>query len=298
MYNDAPTPQKMNRTDATSEPIAIPTVTVTGLSSPLQEPIKGHDHNNNGNASRVGDVYVQELTMDTIEQMRIIYNEGFGSKSCCNVFSWRDTNGSLQRFYSKNPKRLPMCGIAFGIEEGDNKSGDDGTTRTPPIPLGYVQLATYPTNDKEYLHTTKPGETYIEQVSVASAARGKGVGKVLLQWAEARAREQQSTVLTLSVLNGNVARRLYERYGFQAVTSNDECTECLVGCVVCCVVGRPYGMCDPHFGATDMKMKLLNDRRTSSSSSDDESGTGASIIEDVLENINIGDDDDDDGDDI
>ena len=134
---------------------------------------------------------------------------------------------------------------------------------------------------------------------MASAARGKGVGKVLLQWAEARAREQQSTVLTLSVLNGNAARRLYERYGFQAVTSNDECTECLVGCIVCCVVGRPYGMCDPHFGATDMKMKLLNDRRTSgSSSSDDESNTGASIIEDVLENINIGDDDDDDDDDI
>jgi len=282
MYNDAPTIQKMNRTYATSEPTAIPIVTVTGLSSPLQGPVKGHDHNN-GNDSRV-DVYVQELTMDTIEQMRIIFNEGFGSKSCCNIVSWRDTNGSLQRFYSKNPKRLPMCIVAFG-REGD-KSGD--CTRTP-IPLGYVQLATYPTNDKEYLHTTQPGETYIEQVSVASAARGKGVGKVLLQWAEARAREQHSTVLTLSVLNGNAARQLYERYGFKAVTSNDKC---LVGCVVCCVVGRPYGMCDSHFGATDMKMKLLNDRRTNCSS-DDESSTGASIIEDVLENINIGGDDDD-----
>jgi len=241
--------------------------------------------------------------MDTIEQMRIIHNDGFDGKLCCFCCPVADTNGSLQRFYTKNPKRLPMCGVAFGyIEDDDDKSGDgnNGITRTP-IPLGYVQLATYPTNDKDGLHTTKPGETYIEMVSVASAARGKGVGKVLLQWAEARAREQRSTVLTLSVLNGNAARRLYERFGFEDIKSKSEidaaCDECIMGCVVCCVLGRPYGMFDPHFGATDMKMKLLNNdrRRTSTRSSDDESSSsvGASIITDELENIIIDDDDDD-----
>ena len=51
-----------------------------------------------------------------------------------------------------------------------------------------MQLAIHPMNDKDGLHTTKPGETYIEQIGVATAARGKGVGKLLLQWAEAQVR--------------------------------------------------------------------------------------------------------------
>eukprot|EP00964_Phaeocystis_antarctica_P110623 scaffold74977_cov51-Phaeocystis_antarctica.AAC.1 len=37
-----------------------------------------------------------------------------------------------------------MCGVALG---------QDGT------PLGYVQLAIYPMNDKDGLHSTRPGET-------------------------------------------------------------------------------------------------------------------------------------------
>ena len=76
-------------------------------------------------------------------------------------------------------------------------------------------LAIHPMNDKDGLHDTKPGEAYMLSSS-ASLPRGEGIGKMLLQWAEAKAREHGCRMLTLSVLNGNAARRLYERFGFVA----------------------------------------------------------------------------------
>jgi len=87
---------------------------------------------------------VQALTMDTVEVMRVIHNDGFGGKVCCLCLPVADTNGRIKRFYTKHPERLPMCGVALG---------QDGT------PLGYVQLAIYPMNDKDGLHSTRPGET-------------------------------------------------------------------------------------------------------------------------------------------
>lgn len=101
----------------------------------------------------------------------------------------------------------------------------------------------------------KPGECYVEQIGVAAAARGKGIGKVLLSWAETMARERNCTYMTLAVLNGNPARRLYERFGFVA-QNEDCCDDCFTGCVITCLLGRPYGLCDPHCGAVDMKKPL------------------------------------------
>jgi ribosomal protein S18 acetylase RimI-like enzyme len=185
---------------------------------------------------------IQPLSMATTEAMVRVHNEGFGSKICCLCFPVADMDGRIRRFYEKHPERLPMCGVAVGR---------DGT------PLGYVQLAIHPMNDKDGLHTTKPGETYIEQISVSAEARGKGIGKLLLEWAEARAREHKSTVVTLSVLSGNPARRLYERFGFEAIPV-DGCEECVNCCVVSLLVGRPYGACDPHWGVVDMRKTLVS----------------------------------------
>ena len=181
---------------------------------------------------------VKPLTPELVEALRRVHNQGFGSKRCCLCCPVADTDGRIARFYAAHPERLPMCGLAC------DAAGE---------PLGYVQLAIHPMNDKDDLHTTQPGETYIEQIGVASAARGKGIGKILLQWAEARARERDCTLLTLSVLNGNPARRLYERVGFVAKPDTDGC---IGACAVCCLVGRPYGLCDASFGATDMEKRL------------------------------------------
>ena len=87
-----------------------------------------------------GQVTVQPLTLELIGGLRQVVKEGFGSKVCCCCIS---IDGSdLDSLYRKHPERLPMCGIAIGA---------DGT------PLGFVQLATYPFNDKDGLHKTKPG---------------------------------------------------------------------------------------------------------------------------------------------
>ena len=65
----------------------------------------------------------------------------------------------------------------------------------------------------------------------------------------------KSTVLTLSVLNGNPAQRLYERFGF-VVMPEDECEQCCAAAITLCAVGRPYGCCHPHCGASDMRKVL------------------------------------------
>ena len=106
-----------------------------------------------------------------------------------------------------------------------------------------------------YLLTYFTGKTYIEQICVSAAARGKGIGRLLLQWAEAQARAANGTSMTLSVLNGNPARRLYERFGF-VVVPEGPCEQGVGCCVVTCLMGRPYGVCDPHCGAVEMKMAL------------------------------------------
>ena len=135
---------------------------------------------------------------------------------------------------------MPTAGVAVG---------KDG------VPLGYVLLAIHPAKDPYGIHTLAPGEAYIEQVGVAAAARGKGIGKLLLEWAEATARESRCTTLTLSVLNGNPAIRLYERVGLRKKPV-DPCESCIVATFVCVFMGRPYGLCHPRCGAADMVKQL------------------------------------------
>eukprot|EP00966_Prymnesium_polylepis_P225099 5206283-Prymnesium_polylepis.2 len=178
--------------------------------------------------------------MELIDELTKVHNEGFGSKYCCLVCPIARTPKAVRSFYQRHPERLPYCGVALG------KNGEV---------LGFIQIAIHPMHDKDGLHETKPGEAYIEQVGVGAAARGKGVGKLLLTWAETQARERGCTLLTLGVLNGNPARRLYERFGFREIEV-DPCEQCIVTGVVFCIVGRPYGLCDPHCGAVDMRKPL------------------------------------------
>lgn len=181
---------------------------------------------------------LQPLTMELVAGMTAVYNEGFGSKRCCICFPFTDTDGTRLRYYQRHPERLPMCGIAVGA---------DGT------PLGFVQVAVHPMQDQYGIHTLQPGEAYIEQVGVAAAARGKGIGKALLQWAETLATDRKSSVLTLTVLHGNPALRLYERFGFEALPPPDPVERCFDICGTFWIVGRPYGLCDPHWGSVEMR---------------------------------------------
>jgi predicted GNAT family acetyltransferase len=104
------------------------------------------------------------------------------------------------------------------------------------------------------LHTTVLGEAYIDQVMVTSAARGKGVGTKLLEWAESQAREQKCTVLALEVLNGNPGKKLYERFGLE-VKPAGVCTRlCISPIFICCFASLPYGC--SHWGSVLMTKSL------------------------------------------
>jgi len=56
---------------------------------------------------------------------------------------------------------------------------------------------------------------HVSDLAVAQGCEGRGVGRVLLAHAEAWAKKQRCTLITLAVFPGNArARQLYERAGF------------------------------------------------------------------------------------
>ena len=197
-------------------------------------------------------VVVQPLTMEMLTanesfgaaQITRAYNDGAGAKMCCLCCSLAEhpSGRGLIKYMKKNPDRLPCWGVAV-----------DSDVR----PLGYVAMTFHPQNPMDGLHKTKPGEAYIDQVMVSSAARGRGVGPSLLEWAEALARERDAKVLTLEVLNGNPARRLYERFGM-AVQPAGLCTQwCISPLFICFFASQHYGC--SHWGSVLMTKSLASD---------------------------------------
>lgn len=64
-------------------------------------------------------------------------------------------------------------------------------------------------------HAPRDGEAHISDLGVMRDCRGEGVGKLLVEHAEAWAREHDRPTLTLWVAESNsAARRLYEQAGF------------------------------------------------------------------------------------
>ena len=82
------------------------------------------------------------------------------------------------------------------------------------------------------LHTPQPGEVYVDTLVVTQAARGKGVGTQLLEWAEeiARGRPFEVHRMVLGVVRGNPALRLYQRQGYRPVATQWCLPSCLLGC--------------------------------------------------------------------
>ena len=167
-------------------------------------------------------------------------------------------------------KTLPLVLLLFGSAAGwtitppralaspppklQVNNGGSTTPRSPPSPRASSprhpllnEIAPGVTGARAALERAEEGLEEAELSQETSAVRELE--------AEAKAREHGCRMLTLSVLNGNAARRLYERFGFVAKTS-DPCEDAIGGCVVCLLVGRPYGVCDPHCGAADMTKML------------------------------------------
>ncbi|MFY9824707.1 MAG: GNAT family N-acetyltransferase [Thermoanaerobaculia bacterium] len=80
-------------------------------------------------------------------------------------------------------------------------------------PLGFIFLET----EEDYFTRARHGHVGI--LAVAAAAEGRGVGRALMQAAEAWGREQGFSKLTLNVFeNNHHARKVYERLGYSPET--------------------------------------------------------------------------------
>ena len=108
----------------------------------------------------------------------------------------------------------------------------------------------------EGIYDLKQTDIHIEQVGVSASARGRGVGTALLQWADDKAKENGLGYVTLSVLKGNRAQKLYERRGFAVEPKGDCWSSCISALCTLIFVGRPYGCCSP-LGAVDMRKTLI-----------------------------------------
>ena len=97
------------------------------------------------------------------------------------------------------------------IEEGGRESAifvaEDAETKEP---LGFIYLEV----GTDYYHPAPHG--HIADVIVAPAARGRGIGKLLMKKAEEWTKESGYSLLTLNVFNDNEkARNLYSSLGFK-----------------------------------------------------------------------------------
>ena len=67
------------------------------------------------------------------------------------------------------------------------------------------------------LDSVNPDDCYLEHIAVDSVWRGKGLGTMLISYAEELLISQGFTSLSLAVAESNKAKYLYERMGFQAI---------------------------------------------------------------------------------
>lgn len=174
-------------------------------------------------------VHIELISEATIPGANAIRNEFLGAgKAVCLVcpYSWcPDSDHEFAaRFRGQYRASLETTAVAVRDADGEVlgviQTGIHGQARHP--------------SDRE-MHETKPGECHIEWLAVSPAARGMGLGTRLLNWACELAVDRGCNTITLAVMNGNPARRLYERQGFLAVEDSASlcdliCTTIFLGC--------------------------------------------------------------------
>jgi len=84
-------------------------------------------------------------------------------------------------------------------------------------PLGLIGLLPRLRARRRVQTRRPPGAYHIAEIDVDPALRNGGIGGALLEYAEAQAREDGYSQMSLSTNTANPARRLYERHGFRVL---------------------------------------------------------------------------------
>ena len=197
-----------------------------------------------------GGVQVAPIKEEYFTQISKILKDSFGTKRFLCCIPGYDSAVELRSKYKRFPKAKWELG-AVAIDTDNNDAV-----------LGYVQMNAWGLPSTDGIHTAKRGEMYVEQLGVSADARGKGVGTKLMNWCEETGRAYDNgdgnkiDRMTLSVIKGNRAIGLYERFGYEIVEVTDSCTNCFNNMFVFVVLGRPYGWNNPEWGYYDMVKPL------------------------------------------
>lgn len=200
-------------------------------------------------------VQIETLTRERVPELAEITHEGFGQKACCLCFSESpsEMRSNLLKGYGEYPdEKLAVCGLAV---EYSAAAGGGQEPRQGGSIVGFCQL-TLPGLPGDYeLECLSEGvsddEGHVDRIAVSSRMRGRGIGKKLLDWADNTCRawpRQHITKISLEVVHGNPAQRLYERHGY-IVQPEDGCSRCFN---ICCVFFLMR-----HCGARKMVKSLM-----------------------------------------
>lgn len=192
----------------------------------------------------MGESRIESLKEEHLTQVCNLLNGAFHSKRFLGCLPCRESTIAMAKRYAKYSQEKWKLG-AVAIDSNG-------------IVLGFTQMTTanlsvYPPG----LHKCSQVEMYIEVVGVSEKARGKGIGGKLLQWCEDTTKSSNRyAILSLAVLRGNPAIRLYERHGFVVQEQHDAVDYCCGAIIVCCLFGRSYGCFESEWGSLIMHKAL------------------------------------------
>lgn len=189
------------------------------------------------------DIKIVPLEQKHFAEVVELYNEAFGTKTCCICIpAWHNLK-EFTRLHNQAPDKRNIAFVAMDVQSEEI--------------LGYVQLCKPGLPAFYGMHTCKKNEIYIEQISVTSRARGRGIGTKLMEYSEDFATRKVAgiDILTLDVLRGNPAIGLYERMGYE-IQPKRLWKNLMSTCFVLFLMGRPYGLCHPSCGVDSMVKKI------------------------------------------
>lgn len=129
--------------------------------------------------------------------------------------TWLNLNWRDERFTFAQVDADPKLAAYYRFSPDDGEYGFVATDRRRPTGVVWVT----------YFAPDAPGYGFVRadvpelSVCVLPGYRGAGLGTALVDAAVAEARRRSLSALSLSVEEGNPARRLYERRGFAPATS-------------------------------------------------------------------------------
>lgn len=130
--------------------------------------------------------------------------------------SFCDTFAHLYR-----PEDLAQFLSGFSVEEWEKELGDRAfafrIADADGVPVGYVKLGPF-----NLPLQAEDSPLLLRQIYLLKPYRGLGIAQALMEWAIAEAVRRAAKTLYLTVyVDNDRARRLYERYGFEAVGRYD-----------------------------------------------------------------------------